>query len=86
MTPEQFCYWLQGFSELNSCQPTDKQWASIKDHLALVFNKVTPAVATTGYVSEKSKMEEERLRIHKMRPNQPLLGTPQCDVSKTLVC
>lgn len=42
MTPEQFCYWLQGFNEINSTVPTEKQWSIIKDHLALVFNKVTP--------------------------------------------
>ena len=42
MTPEQFTYWLQGFSELNKQPPTDLQWRIIRDHLALVFNKVTP--------------------------------------------
>lgn len=44
MTPEQFCYWLQGFFEL-SC-PIDglspTQIAAIRDHLNTVFNKVTP--------------------------------------------
>lgn len=44
MTPEQFCYWLQGFFEL-SC-PIDglspTQIAMIRDHLDLVFTKVTP--------------------------------------------
>ncbi|MFL1548812.1 hypothetical protein [Pseudomonas sp. AN3A02] len=44
MTPEQFAYWLQGFTELNPDmdQPTPAQWKAIKDHLATVFNKVTP--------------------------------------------
>lgn len=50
MTPEQFCYWLQGFMEM-----TDRgreggpvmgidhtQTMMIRDHLDLVFNKVTP--------------------------------------------
>ena len=43
MTPEQFAYWLQGFAELHGCQehPSKEQWASIKDHLSTVFNKVT---------------------------------------------
>lgn len=45
MTPEQFCYWMQGFSELNTAPPTPEQWQSIREHLALVFNKVTPPVA-----------------------------------------
>ena len=41
MTAEQFAYWLQGFAELTDGEPTPEQWASIKEHLNLVFNKVT---------------------------------------------
>lgn len=42
MTPEQFAYWLQGFAEISQKAPTEKEWQVIKDHLATVFNKVTP--------------------------------------------
>lgn len=44
MTPEQFCYWLQGIAEAGNTnvQPTPAQWTIIKDHLQLVFKKVTP--------------------------------------------
>lgn len=42
MTPEQFTYWLQGFTELTGDRPTESQWLAIKDHLKLVFNKITP--------------------------------------------
>lgn len=42
MTAEQFTYWLQGYAELNASPPTAEQWQAIRDHLALVFNKVTP--------------------------------------------
>jgi len=42
MTPEQFTYWLQGYAELGGETPTAEQWLVIKDHLALVFAKVTP--------------------------------------------
>lgn len=42
MTPENFCYWLQGFNELNGQTPTEDQWKSITEHLELVFKKVTP--------------------------------------------
>jgi hypothetical protein len=44
MTPEQFCYWLQGFAELSEGEPSpdSAQWQMIKDHLGEVFNKVTP--------------------------------------------
>lgn len=51
MTPEQFVYWLQGFFELRAADPemaskpiTPAQEKMIRDHLALVFMKVTPAV------------------------------------------
>jgi len=44
MTEQQFCYWLQGFVEMTQENnvPTTQQWAMIRDHLATVFNKVTP--------------------------------------------
>lgn len=43
MTPEQFVYWLNGFHELGGgAAPTDAQWKSIGEHLALVLKKVTP--------------------------------------------
>ena len=42
MTAEQFAYWLQGFAEMNGGVPTEAQWQSVKEHLALVFQKVTP--------------------------------------------
>lgn len=42
MTPEQFCYWLQGKCELDPRLPTEDQWKSIREHLKTVFVKVTP--------------------------------------------
>ncbi len=44
MTAEQFTYWLQGFMEMaNPTELNATQTTQIKDHLALVFNKQTPA-------------------------------------------
>ena len=43
MTPENFTYWLQGFFEISDAKKLDEtQVQIIKDHLDLVFNKVTP--------------------------------------------
>lgn len=42
MNANEFAYWLQGFSELSEARPTPEQWKSIREHLALVFQKVTP--------------------------------------------
>lgn len=47
MTPEQFCYWLQGFAELSAdAPPSPAQWKSICEHIATVFKKVTPPVVS----------------------------------------
>ncbi len=43
LTPEQFVYWLQGFIETSNPKSINKEQTKIiKDHLNLVFNKVTP--------------------------------------------
>lgn len=43
MTTEQFAYWLKGFMEINRPTSIDAmQTQIIKDHLDLVFDKVTP--------------------------------------------
>ena len=42
MTPEQFCYWLQGFFELSGqTSLTDEQVEMVKKHLQTVFINVT---------------------------------------------
>lgn len=55
MTPEQFTYWLQGFSEISDKTPTENEWKIIQDHLALVFNKITP---TYPKIDFPRKMED----------------------------
>jgi hypothetical protein len=48
MTPENFCYWLQGFMELsNDRNLTPEAIQSIRDHLTLVFIKLTPLAYAT---------------------------------------
>ena len=43
MTQENFVYWLNGFLEISDAKKlNEKQVQIIKDHLALVFEKVTP--------------------------------------------
>lgn len=48
MTPEQFCYWLQGRAELVPTPPSEAEWTAIRDHLKAVFNKVTPVRQALG--------------------------------------
>lgn len=54
MTEREFVYWLQGFAELNQEPPTAEQWQSIREHLALVFNKQTPAVRFPPFAQKVS--------------------------------
>ncbi len=68
MTPENFCYWLQGWFELNDVQGLDKREASIetvdviKEHLALVFAKVTTTpIRNCVPVSYGTKIPPEEL-------------------------
>lgn len=43
MQPLEFCFWLQGMFEIGNPTTLDANQVSvIKDHLKLVFNKVTP--------------------------------------------
>jgi hypothetical protein len=47
MTPENFCYWLQGLLEVgNPYELDNEQVGIIKDHLALVFKKEAPTKIT----------------------------------------
>lgn len=61
MTPEQFCYWMQGFVELSGgSPPTTEQWDSIGNHLQQVFNKVTAPVrqGPTQPIVDPSKVNQ----------------------------
>lgn len=49
MTERDFCFWLQGFLELTpGAAPTVEQTQAIREHLALVFKKVTPPVGSSS--------------------------------------
>jgi hypothetical protein len=50
MSPENFCYWLQGYLEIGDSKDLDSnQLDIVKDHLKLVFNKVTPTYSEKFY-------------------------------------
>lgn len=73
MDAQQFAYWLQGFAELSQTPPTQEQWDSIREHLALVFKKVTPPVAhpkpDLSYNNEIKKLLDRAQR--ERMPNLP---------------
>ena len=67
MTPENFCYWLQGFIEMSGLHIdcpisiTPRQVEIIKDHLKLVFEKKTPDIIAPNNIQQN--------------PEQPLVFT-----------
>lgn len=64
MKTENFCYWLQGFFELNNAGfqgLTEKQVGVIKNHLALVFKHEIDSPDPTG----------ELQAIHDGNPSPP---------------
>jgi hypothetical protein len=61
MTPEQFAYWLQGYTELTAGQqPTPEQWKSITEHL-----KITPPVQQTWPLAQEPFDGRARPARHK---------------------
>ncbi|WP_157130290.1 hypothetical protein [Burkholderia pseudomallei] len=62
-----FAYWLQGFVELTQGQtPCPAQWKAIKEHLDLVFKKVTPPVGEFNPTKIPTSFDlEEALRKYR---------------------
>lgn len=79
MEAQQFAYWLQGFAELNEQPPTVEQWKSIREHLALVFKKVTPAVGSPAIpdLHDSPAIKELLERARRAAPGGPILWPAQ---------
>ncbi|SEN71653.1 hypothetical protein SAMN05216404_106174 [Nitrosospira multiformis] len=60
MTPEQFCYWLQGRAEMQpNNPPSAEEWKIIADHLKLVFKKETPVRLPAPGPSELKRAQDD---------------------------
>jgi hypothetical protein len=59
MTTERFCDWLQGYVEISGETPNAQQWEVIKEHLGLVFNKVTNKTVEPTNKGEKIESEHQ---------------------------
>lgn len=58
MTPQEFCYWLQGFFELSESNTlTERQVQVIKNHLGLVFHHVIDPSYTSDAKEQKLLQE-----------------------------
>lgn len=63
MTPEQFCYWLHGFFEIQGSGPlSTMQSKIIEDHLDLVFNKVTPDRSKKPQLLKEEKTDGQKFQ------------------------
>ena len=81
MPDRDFCLWLQEFFELTGAtEVTKEQTKMIKEHLALVFNKVTPTLG------EETKIEWPPLMPTSIWP-QKIEGIPFDHLSRpTIIC
>lgn len=69
LTPEQFAYWLQGYAEISGATaPTSEQWVVIKEHLNLVFHKVTstqvPRLTTGVAIMQGACQQDSQSQVH----------------------
>jgi hypothetical protein len=79
MTPENFCYWLQGLLEIGDPSELDSEQVEIiKEHLNLVFKKETKVAKPTLSDWLKTDSPVNDRFIPKMRPPiyQPDIPTP----------
>jgi hypothetical protein len=80
MNAQEFAYWLQGFFELteDDKQLTKKQVKIIRDHLSLVFKKVTPdrsAGSDIPYCEQRDVLKRIQETMERME-KQPAPAMP----------
>jgi len=79
MTPENFCFWIQGFFELKEeTGLTERQEQVIKDHLQLVFSKETPERSLDDFLKDITKKKDINIEI--------LDGQEICDPFAPAIC
>lgn len=78
MNAQEFCYWLQGRAELLPDQPpTEAEWKMIREHLALVFVKVTPPLKAPAYVPDSQEQIARRALERKLVGPNPVPLDPR---------
>lgn len=89
MSPEQFAYWLQGHIENRPPDqlPTPTEWASIREHLGLVFHKVTmPALDPSKSVLTREDDRKVRRALKAMQKEQEKQRARRPAVDPSPVC
>jgi hypothetical protein len=82
MAPEVFVVWIKGFVDIVSPEAiSDRQWTIIKDHLQLIFTKVTPS-----YEDEDDNADVAK-RVHNLFEGMQNSRHPFRDLNKlNLMC
>lgn len=98
MTPEQFCYWLQGFLEPRAASGkvesgiTEGQVQMIAEHLNTVFHKVTGKPSDRDVNAQKERAQSIADLMDGLKRQQtpnfltPQVSTQTCQVGQTSYC
>jgi hypothetical protein len=88
MTPENFAYWLNGFFELSGVETlNEQQVAIVKEHLSLVFTKVTKSPSNPRNVEDLVKILKENDKEKKQEDFKKQKYTLESDtVSNLRLC
>lgn len=84
MTPENFCYWLQGWYEINKSgklgvpTPTNQQSWEIYNHLQLVFHKVTPIDFNNNNMNYDINVNSQSNKFSPILDNLHFVNVPSC--------
>jgi hypothetical protein len=85
MDPLNFCYWLQGFMEIDDPEAlSTRQIDVIRDHLALVFEKMTPDRSTL--VSPNTSAERPNQSTHWPYPQTRTFCSATADPKQIRMC
>ncbi len=71
MNEREFCYWLQGYSEISGETPSKEEWMVIKEHLSLVFTKITPPKerSTQEQIKDVLQKNKDLVNVYKPLPS-----------------
>lgn len=64
MNAQEFCYWLNGYLEMSDDKfINENKTKMIKEHLSLVFNKVTSVDKINDFLKENPFYSNEKYKI-----------------------
>jgi len=95
MDAYEFCRWFQGFCELqeNNDPPSRTQWILIKQHLQLVYDKITPVLGDSSLeeLASKKSLQEAIKQMQndlvKKWEDDPKKAMPFCArIPETPIC